>query len=196
MRDKDFIPIFRKMALAYGSRMDDEPETMQVYFELLEDLPIDLVQAAAVEFMASPSAFPPTPGQIRAKAVDLQKRANGVPSPDEAWKMVLDAPIDGLEKWSEEREDGWHIFNQPYQWESALVERVARNLGWPNRFWTDNMTSDRARFLQAYENQLGNATREATSLPQVQAYLAKGPGDIKSITDGFRREALDRGRGE
>ena len=194
MQRAEFAPIFRKMAIAYGSRLDDDAETILVYYELLQDLPTQLVQAAAVEYMTSPAAFPPTPGQIRAHAIDLQKRANNVPSPDEAWKMVDEAPIDGLEKWSEEIDGEWHIYNQPYQWPSALVEQVARNLGWPDRFWSNNLASDRARFIDTYKATVDRETMRATSLESVNKYLeSRGNGDIKSLLSGFKRDAYERG---
>jgi len=193
MKAENFKPIFRKLAIAYGSRLDDDAETMLVYFDILKDLPTELVQAAALEYLASDTAFPPAPGQIRARAVRLTKRSNKVPSAAEAWQEVLEAPADGLVRWSEQREDGWHIYTQPYEWQSAITEKVARNLGWPSRFWTDNLTSDRARFMNAYEQQLDISTEEMTSLPEVQRYIEAGQSDIKAITDGFRRAALERG---
>lgn len=203
MQDKEFYPIFRNMAIAYGERMKDTPETMEVYFMVLEDLPTELVKAAALEYIASPKAFPPTPGEIRAKAIEVEKRINRVPSADEAWREIHDAPADGIVK-SHSVNQGenkdvypWVITMRPYEFSHPMVEMVARNLGWPERFWTSNLASDRARFMDTYNKVLERETRHATSLPQVKEYIeARGQGDIKSLVDGFRREALDRGEGE
>jgi len=197
MRPEEFTPIFRKLALAYGSRLSDDAETLKVYFDILSDLPAELVQAGALEYMSSPSAFPPTPGQIREKAVKLVKRSNRVPSPAEAWGELKTAPVDGITRRSEELDDGWHIYNTPYQFSHPLVEKVARDLGWPGKFWTDNQAADRARFMQAYEVAEDRATEEQTSLPQVQQYVERlGRSDIQELMSGFKREALDRGAGE
>ena len=167
MRKIDFPPIFEKLTIAYGGRLQNNTETLDVYYLILKDLPTELVRAAALDYMASPAAFPPSPGEIRACAINLQKRGSGLPSAAEAWQMVMAAPADGFVRSSEEREDGWHIFNQPYQWEFPIVEKVARNLGWPDRFLTDSPVSDRARFMDAYQLEVDRATGEATSLPEI-----------------------------
>jgi hypothetical protein len=166
---------------------------MEDWFTTLKDLPLDLVQASILEFKASPSAFPPNAGQIRDRAIRLTKRANKVPSAAEAWEEVLKAPTDGVVRWSEETADGWVIYNQPYQWNSPIVGKVARNMGWPEHFWTDFLAADRSRFIQAYEKQLESATEEITSLPEVREYLERGQADIKQLLDSFQREALERG---
>ena len=197
MNKSDFPPIYDLLVRAYPGRQPSDVETLDVFFVVLRDLETDLVKAAVLEFISSPSAFPPTPGQIREMAVRLTKRGQNVPSAAEAWEMVVKAPTNGITSWSkQDDEGGWHIYNQPYQWPHPIVEKVARNLGWPDRFWTDNLVSDRARFLQAYSIEEERATQEITSLPEVQAYIARGQSDIKQIMNGFRRDALDRGEGE
>ena len=206
MQKTEFVPIFDKIEIAYtgrlvprGSTAEERAQVMRVYYEILRDLPGDLVTAAAIEFMASPSAFPPTPGQLREKAVRLVRRGNKVPSAAEAWKEVMDAPIDG--KMQRVRENTgpdkdvypWIIEESPYQWSHPLPEKVARDLGWPDRFWTDNLTADRARFMNAYERALDYGTEAVTSPPEVTAYLRRSAADIGQLIDGFRRAALSTG---
>lgn len=200
-----FIPIFEMLCTAYSGRLvkvnaseRERASVMVVWYELLSDLPAEALQAASLEFMSSPSAFPPTPGQVRGKAVELSKRANQVPSAAEAWEIILGAPVDGKRAWSEEQVDGsWVIYNADYKFPHPLVEKVARNLGWPKSFWTDNLVSDRSKFMAAYEVAEDKATVEVTSLPQVREYVARlGRGDVAELAAGFRREALDRGKGE
>jgi hypothetical protein len=197
MQDHEFIPIFKRLAIAYGGRLDDSGEAMDVYYSILRDLPVELVQAAALEFMASPSAFPPTPGQIRDKALRLVRRTNRVPSAAEAWQELLGAPGDGIMRETQENDDPmypWVIIETAYQFSHPLVEKVARNLGWPSRFWTDNLVSDRSRFMNTYEQELDRATLEETSLPEVREYIERSGGsDIRQIVAGFRRDALERG---
>jgi hypothetical protein len=201
MKQDEFIPIFRKLHICYGARLvpkgsgkEETREYIQVWYQMLRDLSPELVQAAALEYMTSPAAFPPTPGQIRHRAMTLIRRTNRVPSPEEAWEEVSKAPVDGIVRRSEETETGWHIYNEPYQWSHPIVGKVARNLGWPRSFWTDNQAADRARFINAYERQLDYSTEEMSSLPEVQNFIERnGAADIKELTDTFRRQALDRG---
>ena len=192
MRKIDFPPIFEKLTIAYGGRLQNNPEILDVFFLILKDLPTALVRAAALDYMASPAAFPPSPGEIRACAINLQKRGSGLPSTAEAWQMVMAAPADGIVSWSEERDDGWHIFTKRYQWESPIVEKVARNLGWPDRFLTDSPVSDRARFMDAYQLEIDRATGEATSLPAVRAYLAEGPAEMNELLDGVKKAMSEK----
>lgn len=205
----EFLPIFDRLCIAYSDRVvrlnaskEDKAAVMKVWFEILKDLDTNLLQAAALEYMSSPAAFPPTPGQVRGKAIELMKRGNKVPSAAEAWAEIQSAPIDGQTKTPEINLGAdkdtypWIILVKDYQFSHPLVDKVARNLGWPHKFWTDNLVSDRSKFMRYYEDELARATVEATSLPAVQEYVSQitsGQNDIKSITDGFKREALDRG---
>src|SRR5689334_9837892 len=56
----------------------------------LSDLPIETLEAATRQYIATETFFP-MPGRIREIAMDLQMLAIGVPSPAEAWGMVLTA---------------------------------------------------------------------------------------------------------
>ena len=132
-------------------------------------------------------------------AVNLTKRGNNVPSAAEAWQMVMLAPFDGKVRdfepntGEDKEERPWIIYIEDYQWTHTLVEKVARNMGWPDRFWTDSLMSDRSRFMNAYEAEIDRATGEVTSLPEVHAYIARGKGDMKKLLKGFKRDAMGRG---
>lgn len=162
--------------------------TIEVYCEDLADMPTDLLRLAAAECRSRHDWFP-TIHQIRQAAVDLGKRANQVPSAAEAWKEVQEAPIDGKVRRVREAEDGWHIDNYHFQYSHPLVDKVARDMGWPGKFPTDNPVADRARFLQAYEAQIDATTAVALSLPEVRGYVESGAvGDgIKKLTKGMER---------
>lgn len=191
MHKEEFAPIFKKLTVAYTGRLSYDKETLGVWYTILRDLPVELAQAAALDYMSSPSAFPPTPGQIRAAAVELAKRINAVPSTAEAWEMVRNAPVDGLVRKSVETDTGWQIWQAKYEFEHAIVAKVARNLGWPKQFWTDNLVSDRARFMNAYEQELKRSTGEATSLPEVHAYIERGKTkDIKTIAATVQQQVI------
>lgn len=65
--------------------------TTQAYHRHLADLPADLLRAAVDLVIQTNSAFFPSIESIRTKARELQTLAFGIPSPVEAWGMVLDA---------------------------------------------------------------------------------------------------------
>ncbi len=75
MHKIDFPPIFEKLTIAYGGRLQNNTETLDVYYLILKDLPTELARAAALDYGASPAEFPPTPGEIRACAITGQQPA-------------------------------------------------------------------------------------------------------------------------
>jgi len=164
-------------------------DTFEVYGTLLEDIPGDTLKLAAME-CATNGKFFPTVHELRAAAVNLSKRSNAVPSSAEAWQEMLDAPADGIVSTIRKEADGWHIDNRPYQFSHALVEKVARNMGWPHKFWTDFLVADRSRFLQAYEEQMRTSTSDALSLPVVREYVydqMEAGKKIKQLTKGMTK---------
>ncbi len=65
-------------------------ETVTLFLAVLEDLPADMVKAATVQYLSEGNPFfPSNPGVLRDKAMDLQMLAMGIPSPAEAWGMVM-----------------------------------------------------------------------------------------------------------
>src|SRR5688572_11055943 len=67
-------------------------EMVDTFYLLLEDLPADMVKAATVQYLSEGNPFfPSNPGVLRDKAMELQMLAMGIPSPAEAWGMVLTA---------------------------------------------------------------------------------------------------------
>src|SRR5580658_7236112 len=80
---------------------------MQVWHDVLGDLPSGLVRAALV-VAASSREFPPNPGQLREIALDVHGRESGdppAPDVDQAWTEVRAAigtfgRIEGPPEWS------------------------------------------------------------------------------------------------
>lgn len=67
-------------------------ETVKLFLAVLEDLPADMVKAATIQYLSEGNPFfPSNPGVLRDKAMELQMLAMGIPSPAEAWGMVLSA---------------------------------------------------------------------------------------------------------
>jgi len=52
--------------------------------------------------------------------------------------------------------------------------------------------SDRARFMDAYQLEIDRAIGEATSLPEVRAYLAEGPAEINELLDGVKKAVSEK----
>jgi hypothetical protein len=187
----DILSILKTLSIAFPHFKPDE-DTPSVYYMLLKDIPGDLLRMAAVE-CATHSKFFPTVYELRQAVINLDKRANAVPSSAEAWQEVLKAPKNMIVTRSYQDESGgWHIENRRYVFSHPLVETVARLMGWPDRFLldVDDIISDRARFLQAYEAKLQTSTAEALSLPAVREYIdgqLEAGQAVKQLAKGMSR---------
>jgi len=190
--EHEVLEVLGILTAAYP-RYKPSAQTISVYCKLLADLPGDILHLAAIECATSRTFFPSV-YEIRAAAVQLDRRSNAVPSAAEAWQEVLEAPITGKLK-SIDYENStpgvsWVILEEEYKFSHPLVEKVARNLGWPDKFFTDLMASDRARFLQAYETQIDTASSEALSLPEVREYTRgqmEAGAAIRQLTKGWTK---------
>jgi hypothetical protein len=166
-------------------------DVVQVYYDLLNDLPVELLQAAALRCCAEPGRkFAPSVGEIRGAAGELRRKADGIPSTLEAWDEICSAPFRDI---SEDRplyRGGEKFTTDPdaHQWSHPLVERVARMLGWPN-FPSGEEGVDRAHFFRQYENELARHTTDEVELPLVSEYI-ESHQKVKQLTKGMTRGLL------
>lgn len=167
-------------------------------FEMvLSDLPAETVEAATRQYLSTETFFP-TPGRLREIAMDLQMLAIGLPTPAEAWGMVLGA-TKYIEKVLCER--GYELYKtacnskenyiadlRSYSMHfdacdicteggfvedyghSAVAETV-RLLGGREVILTDNPTADRARFIDAYREVVSRERTKSAMLPAVKNYV-------------------------
>ena len=147
---------------------------IEVYVQLLADIPGPVLERAAMEHI-SQSTFFPSIAELRAAAFNILEAANPIPTDYEAWAEVQ----------AEIRRVG-HC-GQP-KFMNPLAAQVVRQLGWRYLCLSENPVADRAHFVQAYqalvERQRNSthrlqvvadfiATLKATSQPQ----LAGGEGE-------------------
>jgi hypothetical protein len=150
-------------------------ETVQVYYDLLNDLPVDLLRAATLKCCGEAGRkFAPSVGEIRGASAELMARSGGVPSTLEAWNEVCNAPKSGEYKrlTDEQDENGsWIIEVTPFSWSHPLVGKVAVMLGFPNFPNPENESVDRAHFFKQYEAELQRYSSDTVELPQVTQYI-------------------------
>ena len=129
-------------------------ETVQVYFDLLNDLPVDLLRAATLKCCGEAGRkFAPSVGEIRGASAELMARAGGVPSTLEAWNEVSNKTKPRDPRFPLYR-DGVIIENEPVMWSHLLVEKVAMMLGFPDFPDPENEGVERAHFFKQYEAEL------------------------------------------
>jgi hypothetical protein len=189
MSKTEILGIIKMLAAAYP-RFALTEDTIKTYILLLSDIEPETLRAAAIE-CASKNAFFPSVAELRRAAANLHRRGNRVPSPDEAWGEMLNAPASGYtSQVTDERDEQGRVIVlvQEHQFTHDMIRKVAENLGWPKRFWTDSLMSDRSRFMTTYEATINRGLDDFETVPAVREYT-----DRLEIMRQERRAALDRG---
>lgn len=179
---KEIAQIVGVISAAYPN-FSPTPQTVEVYYQCLNDLPVDELKAATLQCISELGRkFAPSVGELRGAVAEIRKSSMNTPSAYEAWQEVL-------QQMSAVGSYGIPEFSSP------LIQRVVRSLGWRNLCLSENQTADRARFLQAYEQVLERATHENMLLPEVRNYIEARGGvlldsgaQIKQLAEGMKHE--------
>ena len=166
---------FRKLMHFLGKaypRFTLEPETIEVYYQILADLPLDLVKAAILQLVSDDSPWCPAAGQIRSRAFDLLDRQAGVPTAWDAWAEIT--------KWFGAHSDDRSLPDFSHPLVRQTVDAVG---GWRVLCMSTNIVADRARFVQAYEAMAKRERAQSRMLPQVR--------DVLELVSGEKRQAIE-----
>lgn len=129
---------------------------IQVWHELLADVPAQAVIAAAKSMASGGREFMPTPGQLRQAAFDLLEGPGTVPSAQEAWGEVQE---------NFTRPRSW------INWSHQYVEKAVKAMGGFHRMGQEPVAmvaSARARFIQTYEIIAKRERQQVRMLPEVR----------------------------
>ena len=197
MQRNEIVAIMAVISSSYPSFVATK-ETIQVYYDLLKDLDVELVKAATLKACAEAGRkFAPSVGEIRGTCSDILAQAQGVPSTLEAWGEVCNAPKSGETKHAtdEQDEQGRYIIEvTPHEWSHSLVKRVADMMGWPSFPDVGNMSVERAHFFKQYDAELSRLMNTETELPAVTNYIEtakaarlEAGNSIKQLTKGMTK---------
>lgn len=155
---QDIAVIVAKLSAAYPNWTPNE-YTVEVYYQDLRDIPTDELNTA-VQHCRSESGrrFAPSTGEIRGAVAELRRMSLGIPTSYQAWEEVRCFIRD----------------NGPYiepRWSHPLIEKTIRLFGLENLRQSENGTSDRMRFIEAYEQFAGSAEKEEMLIPEVRGYI-------------------------
>jgi len=154
-----------------------------LYFEVLHDIPLELLQNAARQCVAILKWFPKA-AEIREQALQLVIIALGVPTANDAWAEVcrrmrnpfrareiggtVVVTITGM---YEEMPAGYLTPRQPTaeDWSSPLIQKTIDGIGgWTALRASDNPVSDRSQFLLAYKTYSMRQVQAARLLPETK----------------------------
>jgi len=144
--------------------------TLIVYEKCLSDIDDDLLEAATLDCIARATFFPPV-AEIRRAAFDLLSQREQLPTALEAWGEV-------------KRNTGRP--KRDRVWSHELVRKAIGCVGGVGEFGaspTDQESSWRARFVQAYDELVQRQRTTREMLPQVRALVAAHES-AKQIEEG------------
>src|SRR3990167_10036937 len=121
----EFVKVLAMLAAAYP-RFTMTEETTEVYAQLLADIPIETLRAAALS-CATTRDFFPSVHELRQAVAELARKANSIPSAYEAWQDLKKAGR-GFYKEVIERDGDYFIEPVIYEFIHPVVKHVAELL--------------------------------------------------------------------
>jgi hypothetical protein len=163
---KSIAEVLDLLAASYP-RTELEAETVKAYILMLEGIDPALLKAAVLQHISTSKWFP-TIAEIRGAAVEIKMQVANQPPAPEAWGMVM----------QELRRVGhWRTPQLPPDIQQA-VNAIG---GWRHLCFSENITADRARFLEAYASQRRRQTARLQQLPAVAALREELAGQQEKL---------------
>lgn len=186
----DIKSIIAYLAMAFPNFKPDvtnSPNSVDVYFDLLQDMPTETLQIAVKACCAEPGrAFAPSAGEIRGMAVQLHAQAAGLPTAGEAWGAIMES----FKHITSERDA---MLAHP------LIQEAIRCMGGIDRIGAcdeDQQMANRAHFLKIYQQLYDRALSDAGQLPIVAGYIESQKqigGEIRRLTESMSHPKLGKG---
>lgn len=146
--------------------------TSEVMLQVLSGVDSRLLAAALMQCLSEPRQFAPSPGEILHAANLLRARAAGIPPALTAYDEVCNMP-EKMERRKLVREGDQNIIEiHKLKFSHPAVEKIARKIGWPEHFPSDNPSADRAQFMRIYEAEVARVIGETFAPKAVTEYLA------------------------
>jgi hypothetical protein len=203
---QEFDDVMDDLLIAYpqhGREIDAHKwnRTCAIYYDVLHDIPLDLLQSAARECVATLKWFPKA-AEIREQALQLVMIALGIPTANDAWAEVTRRmqnsfrvrQVDGkvavaITGMYEQAPAGHLVRRSPNaeDWSTPIIQKAIDGIGgWAALQRSDNPIADRSQFIRAYERYSMRQMQVARMLPATkQAILRwKNSGGVLPITLG------------
>lgn len=169
------------LATAYpNTRIDASQMTINLWQEMLADMPDALVVAATKRLIAV-SPYPPAISDIRKQAVEAMAAANGVMDGQSAWGVAIKAI----------HQYGYYNESEALASMSPEVRRVVERFGWRELCTSDvgQASIIRAQFIKAYDAIINRRKEDA----QIPAALHD---TLRNLADKMQLRRLDAAKEE
>lgn len=168
MKPDDFAAIMAALAALYP-RFELQAQTIRAYHAVLDDIPRDILRAAALDLGATSKWFP-TASELRGAAFALLERSEGVPCAEDAFR----------EAWAKCLPPGYG----GYGYSHPLVGQAAEAVGGWQAFHGCPVASVQvlyAHFTKAYNALLHRQQEDRRRLPAVREFIEGLPAPAKAL---------------
>lgn len=198
---QDIFSILQRIKFLPNSPITEKnvDQIVEMFFVILKDLSFDLLDKATLFYLGQEKPYFPMPGTIRSKALELQMIALKIPTPAEAWGMVLNRNVrqpgvicsvsSRLHEEIQGLTSGTYLLKikeinlhesecsicRPTTFDASyahpMVARTVHLLGGLDAILSDNPVADRARFVQAYSELLERESSVVGMVPDVRQFV-------------------------
>ena len=165
MTRDEFKAVAARLRAVYAKDFMPDKEAYDTWYLLLEDLPIGVVQAAALRYMQT-GKFAPTPADIRQIAAEIMTPPEEELTGEEAWSLVSAAICNS-------------IYHSQEQYD-RLPRTVRRAVGSPGnlREWAmtdlgEIQTVVHSQFLKTYRAVMEQSRRDAATSQGVRGQIGR-----------------------
>lgn len=194
MTRQEFASVMSYIGLAI--RQELSSESMEVYFDLLQDLPRDVLQTAARRALLE-HRWPtfPTVAELRTAAAQTQRGEVKGLSPAEAWGLAWRA----VSKIDPEIGGPYHVGDRVYRTQAdsileglpPLVREAIESMGLPSLCYGEPVGVIRGQFMKTFE-QLAARDERAALLPASVKQAIEGRGAAPAaLTNGIGRSVTE-----
>lgn len=156
MDKQQFATISIGIKSAYpASKMLEDTASMDFWYMMLKDIPYEVAENAVMEHICT-NVFPPNIAEIR--KLCMERCRQPVIRSDEAWGVVQKA----ISTYGRNRP------REAFETMDELTKTVVKNLGWTRLCCSENLTTDRANFREAYEAR-ASTLQDSRQLPEFVA---------------------------
>jgi len=132
-----------------------ERETLKLYAMILSDIDEALLQEAIIVLLTETKEFMPVAGAIREAALDLLRYRDEEPNVYTAWSQVMG------------------YFNGRKEVHPLVTEGVKLMGGWKVIGQSNNLPSERARFIDAFRELITERKQKARMLPRTRRFIGE-----------------------
>ncbi len=152
------------------------PQAVSVYERILSEVPIEALEAATLQHIAT-SRFFPTVAELREMALELASPQYQHLTPDEAWGVVKDA---------------FRRFGQYRTPEFAdpMVAKVVSLMGWKELCASENQVADRAHFMTMYQRMLEREKEDVALVGPARELRARARQNLLTPGQPLKNEIL------